>query len=245
MRKRAARVRRDLFDDEGGGYLQDAALLDRLVQQKLEALAEPVRAEGWSWTEAHADFGHDVRGRFRRRTPDEVPLPEAEAAELAALEAEYDELQETQYDEDGEEDAVVTARLGEIEERVEALNDRPPVWTPELMAIAGAVVYLSPDGEAGVERGLIRPEDEAGDSEADEDTPDAEAPSPAPSLPATLIADLTAQKTAAIRATLAQQPDVALAAVTHALARRAFYSHGGDTCLDITAGSVRSPRFSR
>jgi len=31
--------------------------------------------------------------------------------------------------------------------------------------------------------------------------------------------------------TLARQPDVALAAVTHALARRAFYPCGGETCL--------------
>jgi ParB family chromosome partitioning protein len=54
-------------------------------------------------------------------------------------------------------------------------------------------------------------------------------------LPATLIASLTAQKTAALRATLAQQPDVALAAVVHALARTAFYSDGGETCLTITA----------
>jgi ParB family chromosome partitioning protein len=45
---------------------------------------------------------------------------------------------------------------------------------------------------------------------------------------------LTARRTAALRATLAQQPDVALAAVTHALARQAFYDYGGETCLDLT-----------
>src|SRR6202034_2888695 len=61
-----------------------------------------------------------------------------------------------------------------------------------------------------------------------------ERPSPAPSLPATLIEALTARRTAALRAALAQQPDVALAAVTHALAAKAFYSHGGESCLQVT-----------
>jgi ParB family chromosome partitioning protein len=40
-------VRRDLFDDRNGGYILDTALLDRLVQQSLDAAAEELRAEGW------------------------------------------------------------------------------------------------------------------------------------------------------------------------------------------------------
>ncbi len=115
-------VRRDLFDEEGGGYLQDAALLDRLVQQKLEALAESIRAEGWSWTEAHAEFGYEARAQFRRCYPEPVALPEAEAAELDALQAAYDDLQDAQYDEDGEEDPDVTTRLEAIQERIDALT---------------------------------------------------------------------------------------------------------------------------
>jgi ParB family transcriptional regulator, chromosome partitioning protein len=37
---------RDLFQPEHEGYLTDAVLLDRLVAEKLEALANKVRAEG-------------------------------------------------------------------------------------------------------------------------------------------------------------------------------------------------------
>jgi ParB family transcriptional regulator, chromosome partitioning protein len=78
-------VRRDLFDDDNSGYLQDAALLDELVRRKLEALADTVKAEGWKWTEIRAEFGYAERGEFRDCQQEEVALPEAEAAELTRL----------------------------------------------------------------------------------------------------------------------------------------------------------------
>jgi hypothetical protein len=41
-------VRRDLFEPEDSGFVQDVALLETLVRQKLEAIADAVRAEGWN-----------------------------------------------------------------------------------------------------------------------------------------------------------------------------------------------------
>src|SRR5690606_18616050 len=53
-------VLRDLFEADDGGWLQDAALLDHLVADKLKAAAESVTAEGWKWIEVAVDFpyGH-------------------------------------------------------------------------------------------------------------------------------------------------------------------------------------------
>ena len=50
----------DLFQDDAGGWLQDVALLDRLVAEKLEREAASIRAEGWKWVEVGIDFpyGH-------------------------------------------------------------------------------------------------------------------------------------------------------------------------------------------
>jgi ParB family chromosome partitioning protein len=42
-------VIRDLFEHDDGGWLQDPALLDRMVIEKLEAEAGTLRAEGWKW----------------------------------------------------------------------------------------------------------------------------------------------------------------------------------------------------
>ena len=44
-------VLRDLFGPDHGGRLQDASLLEKLVAEKLEREAEPIRAEGWKWIE--------------------------------------------------------------------------------------------------------------------------------------------------------------------------------------------------
>lgn len=49
-------VMRDLFEHDDGGWLQDPALLDRLVIEKLKAEAEVLRAEGWKWIAIAPDF---------------------------------------------------------------------------------------------------------------------------------------------------------------------------------------------
>jgi ParB family chromosome partitioning protein len=42
-------ILRDLFEPDDGGWLQDPALLDRLVAEKLEREVEAVRAECWHY----------------------------------------------------------------------------------------------------------------------------------------------------------------------------------------------------
>ena len=49
-------VMRDLFQHDDGGWLQDPALLDRLVTEKAQAEAETLRAEGWSSIAVATDF---------------------------------------------------------------------------------------------------------------------------------------------------------------------------------------------
>ncbi len=52
-------VLRDLFEHDDGGWLQDVALLDRLVTEKLKAEAETIAAEGWKWISLAVDFPTD------------------------------------------------------------------------------------------------------------------------------------------------------------------------------------------
>jgi len=40
-------VLRDLFQGDDGGWLEDVALLDRLVADRLQAEAEAISCEGW------------------------------------------------------------------------------------------------------------------------------------------------------------------------------------------------------
>jgi len=58
---------RDLFQQDDGGWLQNLALLDRLVAEKLQAEAENPRAEGWKWIAVANRFS--LRSRDRCRSP--------------------------------------------------------------------------------------------------------------------------------------------------------------------------------
>ena len=117
-------VMRDLFEHDDGGWLQDPALLDRLVIEKLQAEAETLRAEGWKWIAVAADFPYGHTAGLRRLTGETVELTDEEDASLTALKAEHDAL-EAQYAEADELPDEVDQRLGEIETAMAALEDRP------------------------------------------------------------------------------------------------------------------------
>ncbi|MCP4736529.1 MAG: DNA-binding protein, partial [Bosea sp.] len=58
-------VLRDLFQDDDGGWLQDPALLDRLVADKLKASAEAIAGEGWKWIEVAMSFPYGATHGLR------------------------------------------------------------------------------------------------------------------------------------------------------------------------------------
>ena len=226
-------IRQDLFDDEDRCYLQDAALLDRLVSEKLSAHAEGVSAEGWSWVEIMPEADYGTFGKFKRAYPEDVPLSEVDQAELDRLSQEYDELADC---DDADED-----RRSELEQRIDVLNSASETWPAETLALAGAIVALGHNGELRVERGLVRKEDAHKlSADADEDSGDRTQPaSRQDGLSPRLVEDLTAQHSAAISAELMGRPDIALAAVVHALALDAFYlGHGVDSSLKLSVGSA-------
>jgi len=226
-------IRQDLFDDEDRCYLQDPALLDRLVSEKLSAHAEGISAEGWSWVEVLPDADYGTFGKFRRVYPESALLSESDQAELDRLTQEYDELIDC---EDADED-----RLAELEQRIDDLTNSSETWPAETLAIAGAIVALGHNGEMRVERGLVRKEDvHKLASGADEESDDRTRPAPrTDGLSPRLVEDLTAQHSAAISAELMGRPDIALAAVVHVLALDAFYlGHGVDSCLKLSVGSA-------
>src|SRR5215471_11823311 len=152
-------VTRDLFEHDDGGWLQDPALLDRLVIEKLKAEAQAVRAEGWSWITAAPDFPYGHTAGLRRLDGHTVDLTDEEIATRNALQAELDCLEQEYADVEELPDAV-DRRLGEIETALAAFEERPFVYDPADVARAGAFVSIERDGELRIERGYVRPEDE-------------------------------------------------------------------------------------
>ena len=224
-------VRRDLFESEGGGFVQDVALLEALVRRKLESIADEVKVEGWNWTEARLSFGWDEQKAFLCGEPVEAALSEDMQAEAQRLQAEYEALRNADQDDN---DGEAEARMQAIETRLDEIDAMTRIWPDELKARAGAVVYLSHQGTPEIERGLIRSKDadQHDDKEEQHEAKDADATPERSPYPASLIEDLTAQKTAALRIETARSPGIALALAVHALAMDVFYGHG-DSVLKL------------
>ncbi|WP_284198605.1 ParB/RepB/Spo0J family partition protein, partial [Azospirillum oryzae] len=153
-------VMRDLFQHDDGGWLQDPALLDRLVAEKLEMEAATVRAEGWKWVEVALGFPYGHSRGLRRLAGEPVPLTEAEQATYDALHAEYERLEASEPAEAEELDRVAR-RLAEIDVELRALEERPLVFETAEVARAGVFVSVDVEGGLQVDRGYVRPEDEA------------------------------------------------------------------------------------
>ena len=233
------RIRGDLFSEDGDGWFEDAALLDRLALEKLTVEAEAVRAaEGWLWAEAHIDFPHDHG--CRRVYPRPVdPDPEAKAR-LETLAEEYDAIVAACGDEPLPEEQ--DARLEAIDaELTAACQER---YDPDAVARGGLFAVLAQDG-IRIERGFIRAEDEAppAEPEGEAETVGSEATPGGPPegtagkpLSERLVADLTAHRTAALRDALAQQPRLAFLAALHAVTLQTFY-RDGETCIDLAITS--------
>jgi ParB family chromosome partitioning protein len=224
-------ITRDLFSEEDDGYCDDAVLLDRLVQDKLAQIAEEARAEGWRWVEVMPEYDYSITGAMRRIYPQPRPLTDEEAETLALLETEYECLPEDHPKFDAE--------IERLEAAIEALRG-PEMFAPEDIARAGAFVSLGHDGSTRIERGFIHPEDEPKHADAeyfDEDSTDDQG-TPA-SLSASLIADLSAWRTVALRDSLAANPDLAYRAVVHALTASSFYPcQPSPSCLELRASSA-------
>lgn len=255
-------VMRDLFQQDDGGWLQDPALLDRLVAEKLEREAEAIRSEGWKWVEVATDFPYGHTYGLRHIAGEPVAMSEEETATAAALRAEYEKLEQAHADAE-ELPEEVDQRLGEIETALAALDERPVKYDSEEITRAGAFVSIDGSGALRVERGYVRPEDEPAvpESEPETDATDAGAVDAATvegaepeviepvdqeeseeesvkPIPDRLLTELTAYRTLALRDALAQNPDVAFLTALHSLCLKLFYRYTSESCLEIDAKSV-------
>jgi ParB family transcriptional regulator, chromosome partitioning protein len=166
------------------------------IEARLDALDDFVVAD-------HDESGKEV-----------APEPPAEDARAEDLEGIYDALQEEH----------------------EALRASLLVPDERDAGIAGAVVYIDANGAPAVARGLVRLQDRVGAASgaranraAECNDPDGDAhptAAPAPTRPVfseRLMNQLTAHRTAALRAMVADEPRVALRILAYQLASQVFY----------------------
>ncbi|MGU2236011.1 ParB N-terminal domain-containing protein [Pseudomonas aeruginosa] len=250
-------IRRDLFaEGDAGVYLTDAALLERLAQDKLAGIAAEVKAEGWAWVDAtpgttHADLHAFQRAPRERREPNK-----REAARIEKLQAKLHELAEAvdaALDADDEEKADALQEEGErLGEQLQALEDGLQDYGANVKAAAGAIVTIDRSGEAVVHRGLMR-EAEAkalrtlerlrqgfGGTEAENDDEgedgDSEGQPKTAAMSDKLAQRLSAHRTTALQIEVARHPQVALAALVHGMVQTVLQEshYGHDLPLGVS-----------
>ena len=251
-------ILRDLFSEDDGGWFQDVGLLDRLAMEKLAEESKAIVAEGWKWVETAVSFPYGYLNGLTRLSSMPAPVMADEQARYDAALAEYNALSEG-YEDVEELPEEIDQHMGELEAILAAIDERPETFNPSETSHAGVFVSIQHDGRLRVESGYIRTEDRAelvswqasghsgerrenvpligpsgfmaATSPEDKDEVELEAGT---RLSDRLIAELTAYRTIALREALADDPDTALLALTHALVLKSFYRFAGsESCLEV------------
>ncbi|MER9178196.1 ParB/RepB/Spo0J family partition protein [Mesorhizobium sp. M0955] len=152
-------ILRDLFEQDSGGWFQDAALLEQLVFDRLKVDAEAIRAEGWKWVDAAISFPYGHTSGMRRIYAEAQELSAEEIERYDALKAEYDKL-DVDYAQAEDADEAIEAKLDQLGAELDAIDDRPQTYDPAQKAIAGVFVTLAANGKLQVDAGFVRSEDE-------------------------------------------------------------------------------------
>lgn len=230
-------VLRDLFDDEHQGFLTDAQLLHHLTAEKLEGIACDIKAEGWKWVEIMPRFDYSAVGEMRRIYPGTPQLSDETQAEIDVLQNLYEALET-----DGDSDEA-QAEADRLEQAMAELQG-DDVYNPDDIARAGVIVSIGYDGTPRIERGFVRREDDSRVPHKNQGATKASAKAK-DALPDTLMAELTAHRTMALRNALGQQPEVAVKAVVHRLACGVFFPHDDrKSCLNIAGQSAYLTRYA-
>ena len=239
-------VLRDLFAeaDESPAYVVEPDLMMRLATDKLEGIAEELRAAGGlAWVDTFLSLTHSEREQYMSAPTTSRPAMQGEAAAIAALQAEVDKMNadlEARYDSDeGEDDPKAAAELETLEKTCAAkeseladLEGRLIVIRPEVSQLVGALVSIDHNGQAAITRGQIRKADsatvkravaKAANDDAPEGTELAQ-PDPKAGVSDRLCHQLTAHRTRALQASLLDNQRVALAALAHPLLTTVFYN---------------------
>jgi len=235
----------DLFaEGENDGYVTDIALLEQLVSDKLGKKAEQLKRQGETWVEVKPTLDYaDLRsfGRVASVLREPTRKEKRQHATLAKRRAQVDtDVAEATEAQDEDRLAELTKLADELEAEDEALRAQRAVPDPEQQAAAGAVVAIDHTGKLRIERGLLRPEDVKRLTRASKNADNKGAADETPRMHSeSLVRRLTAHRTVALQAVLAERPDVALVALTHRLAEQTFFAIDGRTsAVQIQARAV-------
>lgn len=250
--KEGGSVLRDLFaeGDAQPHYIQDPGLMQRLAQERLEAIAAPLRDSGLAWVEVFTKYGWQEGDQFAAATVRKREATPEEAAAEAALESKAEGLRERleslYEDEDddadhGDEIRSLESEVDELENQLEALQDKRSEIPAAALPFVGAVVYIDHQGEAVTLNRRVRKKDmgamaaaiaaergeATGAGAGARGNAMGQAETDKGGISDRLCHQLTAHRTRAIQACMLGNENAALAALVHPLLVRLIDGAGG------------------
>lgn len=217
-------TREDLFADSI--ILTNRLQLETMALAKLQDAADVVaKEEGWAWAQGRSkevkSWGEDAKVfdvLYAHAT-----LSDELNAEVDQLESEKKLLESLLEGADADDEWEHTPRIGQINARITEINEHAEInkWSLDVRDTAGVVAYLQ-DGKIHIQRGLMKMEDIKLVEKAEREKANKETPPSEKGLSQVLVNSLSAERTLAVAASLAQNSMVALVLHTFTLTRRIF-----------------------
>ncbi|WPZ32022.1 ParB/RepB/Spo0J family partition protein (plasmid) [Sulfitobacter sp. OXR-159] len=208
---RGGAIAADLLEEHS--VLEDAALVETILLEKLAAAAEEARIKlGFAWADSVVRYDYATMADYGRVYPSPIEPDEASQKRIDEITAELEKLQLEMEDEGLEDDAY-----NALYERVDALEDEArdlqEAYSAEDLARSGVIASWQ-GGKITLHIGLVRPEDTVkgeGARGSSTNTTGEEAPDAGEiSYPASLAEDLKTERAMALGAAMALHPEATL-----------------------------------
>jgi len=153
---RGGSIAADLLEEHS--VLEDIALVETIMVEKLTAAAEEARAQlGFAWAEAMVRYDYGAMAEYGRVYPGPVEPDAAGQKRVDEITEELEKLQLEMEDENLETDAY-NALYDRVDALEEEARDLQEAYSAEDLARAGVIASWS-NGKITLHVGLVRPED--------------------------------------------------------------------------------------
>jgi ParB family chromosome partitioning protein len=155
---RGGPIAADLLEEHS--VLEDIALVEEIMVEKLTAAAEDARAQmGFAWAEALVRYDYATMAEYGRVYPGPIEPDVAGQKRVDAITEELEKLQLEMEDESLETDAY-NALYDRVDALEEEARDLQEAYSAEDLAQAGVIASWS-NGKITLHVGLVRPEDKS------------------------------------------------------------------------------------
>jgi ParB family chromosome partitioning protein len=208
---RGGAIAADLLEEHS--VLEDAALVEAILLEKLGAAAEEARIKlGFAWADAMVRYDYATMADYGRVYPGPIEPDEAAQKRIDEITTELEQLQ-LEMEDEGLEDDAYNALYERVDALEEEARDLQEAYSAEDLARSGVIASWQ-GGKITLHVGLVRPEDtvkEKGAPSSSTNTTGEDAPDAGEiTYPASLAEDLKTERAMALGAAMALHPEATL-----------------------------------